>query len=352
MEFPEYVPEVVRSYISSVLEGEAPRHITGYRDLLARAEAQLYSINEQFDNAVSQDDSCLSELRKKRREAQEHRNYLSADVECLQRLAGDKRMKEAYFMLTDQQFSEGQRSGLISAAWAARIDYTKYRDRVKAAKALRLQISSAATALSQLLQDFSATGINGPSEFHSIPDLLRASENFDRGGRNLMTWQAMRSVVLGDWPKNRDTSRGIPANPYKFAKEDLEISVRFLGPNENPIIDPDDQARNALRYAWGVAPELSGLLDTLSVTAQSFEPNEFGMIGAAISTRQKSMKTEYVRAFATLLVDVHGVTLTALVKDLIAKVANVVLNDGEIDVTYDDVRKALLPLAASGKLDA
>lgn len=65
MEFPEYVPEVVRSYISNVLDGEAPRHITGYRDLLARAEEQLYSINAQFDNAVSQDDSYLSELRKK-----------------------------------------------------------------------------------------------------------------------------------------------------------------------------------------------------------------------------------------------------------------------------------------------
>ena len=351
MEFQEYVPHVVRRYISSVLDGEVPRHITGYRDLLAQAQEQLASINEQFDNAVSQDDSYLSELRKKRREAEEHRNYLSADVECLQRLAGDKRMKEAYVMLADQQFTEEQRCGLISAAWAARIDYTKYRDRVKAAKALRLQISSAATALSQLLQDFSATGINGPSEFYSIPDLLRATDNFDGGGRNLMMWQAMRSVVLGDRPKKRDTSKGIPANARNVARENLEISVRFLGPNEKPIIDPVDQARNALRYAWGVAPELSGLLATLSVTAQSFEPNEFGMIGAAISTRQKSMKTEYVRAFATLLADVHGVTLTALVKDLIAKVANVVLNDGEIDVTYDDVRKALLPLAASGKLD-
>lgn len=351
MEFPEYVPNVVRRHISNVLEGEAPRHMDGYLDLLARAQKQMYSINEQFDSAVSDDDSYLSELRKKRREAEEHRNYLSADVECLQRLAGDVRMKEAYIMLADQQFTEEQRIGLISAAWAARIDYTKYRDRVKAAKDLKLQISNAAAALSQLLQDFSATGINGPSEFYSIADLLRATDNFDGGGRNLMMWQAMRSVVLGDRPKNMDTSQVIPSKARSVAREDLEISVRFLGPNEKSIIDPVDQARNALRYAWGVAPELSGLLDTLSVTAQSFEPNEFGMVGAAISTRQKSMKTEYVRAFATLLTDVHGLTLTVLVKDLIAKVANVVLNDGEIDVTYDDVKKALLPLAASGKLD-
>jgi adenine specific DNA methylase Mod len=147
----------------------------GYLDLLARAQKQMYSINEQFDNAVSDDDSYLSELRKKRREAEDYRNNLLADVECLQRLAGDKRMIDAYSLLADQQFTEEQRSGLIYAAWAARIDYTKYRDRVKAAKALRLQISNAAAALSQLLQDFSATGIDGPIEFYSIPDLLRAT---------------------------------------------------------------------------------------------------------------------------------------------------------------------------------
>jgi hypothetical protein len=46
----------------------------GYLDLLARAQKQMYSINEQFDNAISDDDSSLSELRKKRREAEEHRN--------------------------------------------------------------------------------------------------------------------------------------------------------------------------------------------------------------------------------------------------------------------------------------
>lgn len=90
----------------------------GYLDLLARAQKQMYSINEQFDNAVSDDDSYLSELRKKRREAEDYRNNLLADVECLQRLAGDKRMIDAYSLLADQQFTEEQRSGLIYAAWA------------------------------------------------------------------------------------------------------------------------------------------------------------------------------------------------------------------------------------------
>jgi hypothetical protein len=55
-----------------------------------------------------------------------------------------------------------------------------------------------------------------------------------------------------------------------------------------------------------------------------------------------------VRAFGNLLTEVHKFELTAPVQKAIAVVANVVINQPDVDVTYDDVRKALQGRAASG----
>lgn len=73
-------------------------------------------------------------------------------------------------------------------------------------------------------------------------------------------------------------------------------------------------------------------------------PAEVNMIGAAIQSRQRSPKTEYLRAFGNLLTDTHGLTLTTPILKAIAIVANVVINLPDVDVTYDDVRKALAKL--------
>ena len=65
------------------------------------------------------------------------------------------------------------------------------------------------------------------------------------------------------------------------------------------------------------------------------------MIGAAIDSRKHSEKAAYVRAFGKLLTDSHGLILNLPIMKAMAFVATVVLNQPEIDVTYDDVRKAL-----------
>ena len=99
-----------------------------------------------------------------------------------------------------------------------------------------------------------------------------------------------------------------------------------------------------LRYAWGTAPDFSELLDTVTKAGRAFKPSESGMIGAAIESRQKSPKTEYLRAFGNLLTDVHNFALTTPIMQAMAIVANVVINLPDVDVTYDDVRKALAKL--------
>jgi predicted nucleic acid-binding protein len=99
-----------------------------------------------------------------------------------------------------------------------------------------------------------------------------------------------------------------------------------------------------LRYAWGTAPDLSELIDTLAQAARDFKPIESGFIGAAIESRQRSEKTEYLRAFGNLFTDAHHLKVSIAVMQAMAVVANVVINLPDVDVTYDDVRKALAKL--------
>jgi len=96
-----------------------------------------------------------------------------------------------------------------------------------------------------------------------------------------------------------------------------------------------------LRYAWGTAPDLPALLDTVAEAALDFVPSESGAIGAAINSRQRNQKTEYIRAFDNILTNVHNFTLTTPIINAMAIVATVVINDPDIIVTYDDVRKTV-----------
>jgi len=73
------------------------------------------------------------------------------------------------------------------------------------------------------------------------------------------------------------------------------------------------------------------------------------MIGAAIASRQRSAKTEYLRALGNQLTDAHCFTLTMPIMQAMAIVANVAINLPDVDVTYDDVRKALVKLGGDSR---
>ena len=176
----------------------------------------------------------------------------------------------------------------------------------------------------------------------------------------------MRGHILGDPPK-RDIPEVKPDEEsgehqfttivYPGEKLDPEeeqaiynqfhIKVVYVNPGDEVKevkIDPEEKARNTLRYAWGTAPDFSALLGTVAKAARDFTPSESGMIGAAINSRQSSPKTEYLRAFGNVLTEVHEFALTTSIMQAMAIVANVVINQTEVDVTYDDVRKALARL--------
>jgi hypothetical protein len=242
---------------------------------------------------------------------------------------------------TAREFTdERQWRNFIYAAWAARVDFAKYRDRLKKAEELADEIARAAETLAKLIRQFSETGINGPSEFYSVPALLRETDNYELDGRNLHMWRSMRRYVLGDPP--RDVQGEKPAEEGGEPMAPIEI-VRALI-DEKPEITREERARNMLRYAWGVCPEISALLETLARAARSFEPSLPEAIGAAIASRQHNPKMEYLRALGKLLTDEHGIALTTPIVKAMAITATVVINLPDVYVTYDDVRKALARL--------
>jgi hypothetical protein len=338
MDFPAYVPAAVRAHISTLIEGDS-RTPEAWAASLASAEESLAVINQAFEGYKRRgEDAYLPSLRVQIAQAQAHRDAVKGEVECLLRLAYDGRMADAYALLTREFTDDQQWRSFIRAALSARIDFPKYRDRLKRAAEQKEKIADAAQELARLISRFSEIGITGPSEFYSVPELLRQTDNHEMEGHNLQMWRGLRGHVLGDVPR-----RAVPqASP---AEEGIEpkppIEIRFVPLGARSETDPEEEARNVLRYAWGTAPDISALLGTMANAARRFNPSESGVIGAALESRQRSPKTEYLRAFGNLLTDVHGFTLAMPLMQAMAIVANVVINRRGVDVTYDDVRKAL-----------
>jgi len=341
MDFPAYVPAAVRAHITTLIEGDS-RELQGWAASLASAERQLAKIEGAIETKTRRGEhEYLPSLRIQKAEAVAHRDMLAGEVDCLRRLAHDARMRDAFALLTREFTDDGQWRNFTYAAWAARVDFAKYRDRLKRAAELKGEIADAAETLAKLIRQFADTGINGPSELYSIPELLRQTDNHEMQDHNLHMWRSMRRHVLGDLPR-RDIPEAKPEGENGEPMPTIEIVIVPM--EGKPKIDPEEEARNMLRYAWGTAPDFSALLGTMANAARAFKPSETGMIGAAIESRQRSPKTEYLRAFGNLLTDVHRFALTTQTMQAMAIVANVVINLPDVDVTYDDVRKALAKL--------
>ena len=322
MNFPAYVPAAVREHLTHYLEGESDRDIPGYIELLAKAETALAE-NKRADDLM-------------------HRDMLASDVDCLRRLGHDPRMRDAFTLIAREYDGDQQLRSFIHSAWAARMDNKYYRERLKRVQKLWDKIAETSEELARLLRDISNVGSSyWPSELFSIPELLRKTDNHDMRDHNLQMWRSMRPHVLGD-PPRRDIPESEPKQETGEPPSAPEIVRIILIPLERSEIDPEEEQRNTLRYAWGTAPDVSALLDTVAMAAREFKPNESGIIGAAIVSRQQSTKTEYLRAFGNLLTDAHHLTLTPGVMKAMAIVANVAINLPDVDVTYDDVRKSLV----------
>ena len=154
MNFPAYVPAAVRVHIATLLEGDSCEP-HGWAASLANAVESLSRIDLAIETYIRRgEDDYLPGLRIQRAEAVAYRDRLAGHVDCLQRLANDARMCEAYARLTNEFSDDKQWRNFIYAAWSARMDFTKYRDRLKRATELKGEIADAAELLAKLIRQF------------------------------------------------------------------------------------------------------------------------------------------------------------------------------------------------------
>lgn len=336
MNFPAYVPAAVRTFITTQVIGfDDDGEPQGWAEGLASAEKQLAKIELAIETQTRRGElEDLDSLRQQKADAIKRRKSLVGYAECLHRLGHDTRMRNAFALLTSEFSDDSQWHYFIGAALSARMDYGRFRERLRRAVELRNKIADTSKELARLLRDISGINLSClPLEFSSIRELLRKTDSHEFQEHDVQRWQRMRPYVLGGSAKG-------PEQEYPRNTPRSSVVLRYPE-GEKPNIDPAEQIRANICGGWNIAPSLSELLDTVAKSAQDFRPSEDGVIGAAIESRQKSTKTEYLRAFGHLLTDVHGFTLTTAVMQAMAIVANVVINLPDVDVSYDDVRKAV-----------
>jgi hypothetical protein len=306
----------------------------GWRDALAKAERRLSVANQRL-RAFPKDGDKTSKgvlARESDREAISV-GRLKADIGVLERLMSDERMEDSYTLLGGEFTDDAQWRGFAAAAWAANMDYTRVREKLKQARQHRDQIAKTAHELAELLDDTLVPGISWPLEFGDVATLLKNTDNHELEDHNLAMWRVVRKYILGEPPSISDAD-GRPPKPI------TAVSRNIIRAGDKVDRNPAEVLRASINYAWGVAPRLSALLRTLSVAASQFEPREFGFPDAAVRTRQHNAKTEYIRAFGHVLSE-RKITVSRGVMKAMAIAATVAMNHPDVDVTYDDVRKAL-----------
>jgi len=330
-----------------MLEGSEHKK-NGWNTSLESSQQEIMEIEKAIERSSGRGEvEILDSLHKQRIEAVKLRDVLAAEAECLQRLIHDERMRNAYALLIYEISDDEQWCWVIDAAWAARGDFGEYRERLKLAEEQKTEIADSAAKLASQLDRFSEIGITGPDEFYSVRDLLRKTDNDDSRATNLQIWKDMRKHVVGDHHQQDRKLEKQQELDFPLSESDRimvvgygnsqPFNIRFVSVGAQGTFDPQAD----LRYGWEKAPPLAALLRTVAKAAENFEPAEDGMIGAAIASRQGSVKSEYIRALAYLLFDRYKFEATIRLLRAMAIIATVVLNKSEIDVTYDDVRKAL-----------
>lgn len=319
--FESWVPAGARAHIQRTLEGDE----TGWPGINA------------YINEYRADDR-----------ASENAVELEREAACLKRFARDVRMHDVYANLQKVLTDDEQYGYFLRAAWGANIDYDRYRNRVKEAKWLAPKIAEAALTLSKLLEQAGEVGGGMvPDEFYSLRYLLENTDNHELHAHNLSIWRAVRSTITG--PKS---TRSEPVEQTKSAGGGFP-RIQFRSPElgEPVKIDPAEEQRNLIRYAWEKAPHLPAILRTVARAATEWEPRERGAVGAAISSRKQNQVAEYIRAFGKLLRDEYLFAFGPPLFAAMAGIATVVLEvAADQDLTADAVRLVLDRLADDSRM--
>lgn len=353
MKFQSFVPEAAREYLSVLLYGNSESE-KGLSELL-KNYAKLVALEEQWNldlDAKSEGEpEDLLEIRSEMRSMvpvtgqtwKQMHDRTANSIEIIKRLGEDKRMQPAYSMLIKELQDEKQWRRFLRAAWASKRDYREHRDELKQASDLARDVAKLSNKLAELLLEIQSLELeNKPHQFFNIRHLLYETDSEHSFGYHFDRWKSLRHLVVGDhYPLDENLSaetNDSESYPAVYLVEEYEKQITA---ETEAIADRSGDAQAGLHLAWCSAPQLPALLKTVASAAGDYSPKESGFIGVAIDSRKSILKTEYIRAFDDIITQDNVITPSTNIKKAIAIISNVVLNDPEIDVSYDDVRKAL-----------
>lgn len=336
MNFKPFVPVPARRYIEETIRGSPDND--GLEKVLANANQKLSEISVSLQKKLLDEGILASDDREKKKMAEAYRDQCAGDIAFLQRLGSDLRMEAAYQGLKDVFSTDNQWRRFLHSCWGARIDFDKYRERIKNATDRSKEIAEEAEALALKIRALDQVPTDLPLELHSIQALLRQTENHSLFDRNLEMWRIHRGIILGDQPPEviEDTRLG---------QKDILIKNLIVKTEETDdekiSVNEIDQYRSNIRYAWSLAPDFASLLFKVAEIMKDFSPKEHGYIGAGVAFRESNEKTAYIRALYSLLSDGCGIEVSLPVRKAIALITTIALDHLDIDVTLDDVTKAI-----------
>lgn len=345
LKFPIFVPQRIQAAATAILDGH-----DGLEGWLAEQESLRSSLAGIEDNirrhSPKGDADELGSLHRKQRELAARLQSLSQEIACLDRLMSRDEMEQVYDLLSVEFAGDEDLVWLfLFSALGARFDVTPHRENQKRVREIRDEVAEAAGTLASSLERLAQSGASIPEELFSIRALLAATE---ANGRHQSMWKLSKHHVLGGQGRTDHSELPLVASDDSASAEendgagceDIESDFDFEVIEVDPS-SPDYVDRSAnTQYAWSVAPSISELIMKIATVANSFEPKEYQLVGAALSTRQRSEKAEYLRAFGHLLQQ-NEIKPTPSLREACAITATVVLDNPENAVTSDDVRKAI-----------
>ena len=225
------------------------------------------------------------------------REAWAAEIACLERLILDARMQEVYATLGAVDITGEAIAAFIAAAWVAKQDYARVRSDAESTDQWCSDVAATARKLSKLLKSPPRSAQELPGELFYLRDLIERADHSPKH-RDFDAWRNLRDSLLG-------------------------------------------------KRAWEVAPDASRLVDVLAAAAASSKATPTrGLVGAALKSRQRNAKTAYLRAFIAAAHERGFDARRQHVAAAMAVAAAVVLNDPNLVVSRDDIRKAVKQLAA------
>jgi len=301
MKYPKWVPVGVAQKVEALVE-EWRRSEEHMRIRLA--EIGISANIRRGRRAHSVQSAC----KRMQDRLQAHINNIRDDIACIERLT---RSHDDGRDCDRQELYGRWLSGLddrkvfmfLLAACEAAHNHTRIRQQLKEARLLRQEIIKAARELSRQIRILESLDVGMPKELVSTRALLRIA--VPSHPDDVDAWETLRPQILGDEPDS-----------IVKVCDELDSSVE-------------------VRSAWDSAPDLADLLEAAAMAAENY------ITALPLHSRQKSKKTDAIRVFAGILTRIFKFDLTDRIKHAMAIAATIAINDPDIVVTYDNVRKAL-----------